>query len=612
MAYAGLRRVPAKPRAARFDRIEPKGIPAPTKGWVSAVNLAAVKPGYAYTLENWFPTTTGMRLRKGNQKYATCGTDPTESMLSYVGSTTRKVFAAMNGSIFNHTSPASPTVAPTAEVTGQSSDYYAHLNFATAGGNYMTVVNGTDSLLLYDGTNWFPITGTALSALNFDAQTVNFVVGGVLTGGTSGATATIVKNIDAGSTGTLWIRVTAGTFQDNEIITGSLGGSATANGVISALAAAITGATTSTLVHVWSYRNRQWFIQKDTMKAWYLPVDAIGGALASVSLSGVFQHGGTLVLGATWSMDSGDGLDDKIVFISSEGEYAVYQGSDPSDPDDWSLVGRYDGAVPLGRNQFGTMRAGADLLILTVAGIIPMTAIITKDPAALSLSAVSKAIEPDWVAEASARRSVPWEIIKWPSRQYAMVNVPVTGTSTPAISFVVNLETGAWCKYTGWDTRCLVLHDDGLYFGANDGAMYQAEITGADAGALYYSTCVWHADHLGAMGYVKTVKQARATFRTQNDFTPKLSLSTDYIIDLPVPPNAATPAAAGTWDSGLWDVALWDSGAAFYTVSTKWVSIGKTGYSHAMQLQVTNGAPAAPTAELILVELTYERGGLVV
>jgi len=533
MAYQGLQRVPARPKASRATKVDSKAIPAPTKGWISAANLAAVPDGYAYALENWFPTTTGIRLRRGNQKFATVGSDPIESLISYIGGTTKKMFGASNGNVYPLTSPADTVTPPTPDLTGQTSDYYSHLNFATPGGNYMTIVNGTDDAKLYDGTSW--------------------------------------------------------------------------------TTPAITGVSSALLSHVWAYRNRQWFIEKDTMRAWYLPVDSIAGAALSISLAGVFQKGGHLVLGATWSMDAGNGLDDKIVFISSEGEYAIYQGADPGDAATWSMVGLYNGSPPLGRNQFGTMRAGADLLILTQSGIIPMSAIITKDPSALSLSAVSKAIEPDWVAESNARRSVPWEIIKWPSRQYAIVNCPVTGTSTPEICFVVNLETGAWCKYTGWDARCLVLHDDGLYFGSNDGTLHQAEVTGADDGSIYYSACIWHSDHLKAIGSTKTVRQARATFRTRNTFIPKLSVSTNYVIELPTPPNAGAPSdSPGEWDVGLWDVALWDTGAAYYTVSTMWVSIGKTGYTHAAQLQVTNGATAAPSAELILMELTYERGALVV
>lgn len=540
MAFSAFRRVPSPQRAAKQDNFKPKAFPSPTKGWLSAVNLADVPPGYAYTLENWFPTSTGIKLRGGNQKFATTGTtsQPLKSAMSYIGGTTRKMFAACNGKIFDVTTPVDNTTIPAAAVTGQTSDYYSYLNFATVGGNFMTVVNGSDYMQSFNGATWTQITAVS--------------------------------------------------------------------------ATAITGVATNLLSHVWSYRNRQWFVEAGTMRAWYLPVDSIGGAASSLSLAGVFQLGGHLVLGATWSTDTGNGLDDKVVFISSEGEYAIYQGSDPSSATTWSLVGRYVGSPPLGLNQNGYMRAGADLLILTEAGIVPMSAIQLKDPAALSLSAVSRAIAPDWVAEARTRRTLPWEIIKWPSRQMAIVNCPVTGPTTPAISFVVNLETGAWCKYTGWDTRCLVLHDDYVYFGTNTGTLQQADITGADDGALIYHTYIGHFDHLGAIGYNKTVIQARATFRTFSTFIPQLSVSTDYVLDLPTPPNAAVVSdTSGVWDVGLWDVALWDTGQSYSTFSTRWVSIGQSGESHAPQVQVTSGSTSSPSAELILLQVISEQGGLV-
>lgn len=66
--------------------------------------------------------------------------------------------------------------------------------------------------------------------LPYDAQTANFVAGETVTGGTSGATAVIEAQDDAGTTGTLYIRPTTGSarFIDNEAIT-SASGAAVAN-----------------------------------------------------------------------------------------------------------------------------------------------------------------------------------------------------------------------------------------------------------------------------------------------------------------------------------------------------------------------------------------------
>jgi len=77
--------------------------------------------------------------------------------------------------------------------------------------------------------------GGTLSTLDYDAQIVNFTPGLVLTQASSGATATIVIDDDSGTTGTLTIRGIAGIFVDDQVITDSGSGSATADGVTSSL-----------------------------------------------------------------------------------------------------------------------------------------------------------------------------------------------------------------------------------------------------------------------------------------------------------------------------------------------------------------------------------------
>ena len=67
-------------------------------------------------------------------------------------------------------------------------------------------------------------------AINYDAEVAPFTVGETLTGGTSGATGTIVEVVDYGSTGTIRMTSVSGTFQDDEQITDSSTGDATANG----------------------------------------------------------------------------------------------------------------------------------------------------------------------------------------------------------------------------------------------------------------------------------------------------------------------------------------------------------------------------------------------
>lgn len=373
---------------------------------------------------------------------------------------------------------------------------------------------------------------------------------------------------------------------------------------------AITGITTSTLSHVWVYKNRLFFVQGGTMKSWYLAVDSIAGAASDLTLAGVFQRGGSLLFGATWSIDAGDGVDDKCVFVSTQGEIAIYEGSDPSDPTDWALVGRYDlGGRPLGKNAY--MRAGGDLLIATTDGLVPLSAALSKDPAALSLAAVSRNIQPDWRREAVARQSLPWSVQKWDEENLAVIGLPVIDSTTEAYGFIVNTETGAWSRFTGWDIRSLAVHDDQIYFGTSDGKVMLGNSGGNDDGVAYTCKLALPFDHFGKAGQFKTLKQARATFRASSQFLPQLSASVNYAQSFPAPPSSIANYAEDTWDVGLWDTAIWDAASSEQVTSTRWVSIVGAGFVHAIQLQTTFGITPSPEAELASFDVTFETGSVV-
>jgi len=83
------------------------------------------------------------------------------------------------------------------------------------------------------------------STLAYQAQTANFTLGEIVTGGTSGATARIVADSDSGATGTLTLIDIVGVFLNNEAITGALGGAATVNGTLTPQNAALLGSTAS-------------------------------------------------------------------------------------------------------------------------------------------------------------------------------------------------------------------------------------------------------------------------------------------------------------------------------------------------------------------------------
>lgn len=372
---------------------------------------------------------------------------------------------------------------------------------------------------------------------------------------------------------------------------------------------AFTGVATAALSFVWSYASRLFFVEKNTMNAWYLPVDSIGGGAQVFSLAGVFQEGGSLLFGGKWSLDAGDGLDDKCVFVSTEGEVAIFQGSNPGSATDWQKVGVYKITAPVGPN--ATMQAGGDLLIGAADGIVPISEAVNKDAAALSLSAVTRTIEPEWKRNVPLRSALPWEIMKWPTNNLMMVSLPAADDSVPSLCFAANLQTGAWGFITGWDARCMVHFGSSGYFGTSNGTIHQMDVTGSDDGLPYTCTYVGLPDQMKSPGVHKVIQSARATFLANIAFKPKISASMNYRVKLPTPPASMANATIDLWDVGLWDVAVWDAGSVS-DVLTKWVSIGKSGFAISPQIQITFGGNIAPRIELVQFDVMYERGGVMV
>ena len=372
---------------------------------------------------------------------------------------------------------------------------------------------------------------------------------------------------------------------------------------------AIDAVDTSDLRYVWKHKNRLWFIEAGTKTAWYLPVDSIGGTAADFSLDGVFQLGGSLLFGATWSQDSGDGMDDRCVFVSDQGEVAVYAGTNPASASDWAMVGLYRMPPPLGQDAH--IKAGGDIVVATDGGLIPLSAVIEKDPSVLELSAASQSIRPSWTVQArNALSSKPWQVVKWPREQMIAVIIPTSSREM----FVSNSATGAWGKYTGWDAQCATIFNRIMYFGSEDGAIYQAERGGSDNGVPFTSSWAYAPQSLSAAGVTKICNAARATFSAGTVFHPQITTSVDYSVQFPPPPNAALdPTKEGSiWDTGLWDIARWDVNALDVNevpvITTGWVSQGGVGDTIIPQFQITTDSENRPVVEMLSADILYEIG----
>lgn len=367
---------------------------------------------------------------------------------------------------------------------------------------------------------------------------------------------------------------------------------------------AITGIGTDKFTFVWSHKRRLWFCERDYPSAWYLPINSIGGAAVEFPLDSVFQLGGGLMFGGTWSRDSGSGMDDLQVFVSTEGEVAIYQGVDPSTADSWSLVGVYRIGRPLHKNAH--FRAGGDLLVLTEDGVIAVSAAMQVDRLAQQAMAVTAPIGDLWRDTITARQiSSRFPTIIWPSRRLLLIGVPST-TGIPS-ALASNSTTGGWSRVTGWDIRALALFQDRVYFGDAQGRIARADSGGSDMGQPFSAVCVPKMQDFGTPAD-KVMLHARATWRSNVDLAVALQGVTNYSL-VGIEPATVNEGdedvtkwgGGGKWGSGL----KWGSPQSKFA-GTSWQAVWGSGFAVAPALSISVGRGTPASFDLASLHLQFE------
>lgn len=366
---------------------------------------------------------------------------------------------------------------------------------------------------------------------------------------------------------------------------------------------AITGVTSSTLSQVWPFKEKLYFIEGDTLSFWYLATNAIAGAATEFPLKGVFQLGGSLLFGATWSLDSGEGLDDVCVFVTDQGEIAVYIGTDPASASTWSLQGVYRIGVPLNKNAF--FKAGGDLAILTEDGIIPLSEALRKDRAALMAVAITFPIEDAWQQAIAGRSSsFPFSVSLWHSQTMLVIGTPSIDGGTD-VAFVANARTGAWCRFTGWDIQDSTIHEDSLYFGSADTFIYQGDVTGTDNGTEYAG--LWIPKFSEGNPSQKFAVHARFRGRAGETYAVGIAAFSDYEVGSVGSVAAATEESDNVWGAGLWGTMTW-GGSEYKQYVSDWQTVTGQGTSLAPAVRIGSNRATEPTLEIIALDLLYNQG----
>jgi hypothetical protein len=279
------------------------------------------------------------------------------------------------------------------------------------------------------------------------------------------------------------------------------------------------------LIDVLMHKRRLFFTEVGTLRVWFLGTDEIQGTANLLDLGSVMQQGGTLRCMGTWSLDGGQGQDDYIAFLSDQGEVAVYQGTDPTDANNWALVGVFSIGIPLGRRAL--FKFGADLLALTTNGVLPFSQALRLDRAQDNDVAITaKVINAFAVASQSYSDNFGWEGLTYQRGHPAIYNLPVSVWGT-SYQYVQNLQTGSWCRFTGLNASCWAIANESIYFGAQDG-VDQWDVGVTDRG----EDLVWDIKtafgYFGSRGRQKHFTMIRPIFLATQGVTPAIAMLTDF------------------------------------------------------------------------------------
>lgn len=362
----------------------------------------------------------------------------------------------------------------------------------------------------------------------------------------------------------------------------------------------VTGFDTANAVHINNFKNRVYLIEENTLKAWYLPVSSIGGAANALDFSGIFKLGGYLMAMTNWTIDNAAGIDDYAAFITSEGEVAIYQGTDPSSAATWALKGTFRIGRPIGRRC--AIKAGADVLILTTDGAFPLSKALLTDRSQMQAAVTDKITNLITSDLFQYSTNFGWQPIIHPTGNKLIINVPSIEGST-SHQYVMNTITGAWCKFEGWDSFCWELLGDKLFFGGIDG-VFEADTETDDNGSDIVSDVQQAFSNFGDNTAQKHFKMVRAIFIAEADVTPALVMNVDYGTREPQGSPSYSSGGSSIWDVAPWDTSDWESGNILIK---KWQSVTGIGYSGGIRIKTASSGVKIRWQAL---DVVYERGGV--
>lgn len=337
--------------------------------------------------------------------------------------------------------------------------------------------------------------------------------------------------------------------------------------------------------YIETYRQRYYLIRKNSMNLEYLAANSISGAATQYNLGAIFRRGGYLVALGTWTIDGGNGPDDHLAIATSQGEIAIFTGTDPASASTWSLKGVYYIGRPLGKKPL--YKYGGDLLFLCENGLFPLSDAL-KSAAIDRTQGITKKIQPLFAQAAQDFFSNEgWDIIALPDVPLLLVNI---AGSPNRYSFAMHLQTGSWTRFSGWNARCFARKGSTLYLGLNSSV---AKMTGTSDFGVNITATMLQAHSRLRIPANKKVEEIKPYFQSTGAFNYVLGIADDFIS--PAQINSiliSSSSSVGIWGTSRWGAAYWTSDTNIITTSWRTVP-NKYSMWKAIYLQIVSTSTSA-------------------
>lgn len=307
-----------------------------------------------------------------------------------------------------------------------------------------------------------------------------------------------------------------------------------------------TGVDLTNLESPLTFKNRTYFVERNSLSFWYSGTQAIAGALKEFSIRGFARKGGSILTIENWTQDAGEGLANLFVIFTTEGEVLVYGGDDP-EATNWSLKGVFEISKPIGKRCCKNL--GSDIIVITEGGYLPLATVLSQDKANVSL--VSDKIN-DIVK--GKNKNAKWSMHWYSEEGWLIINAP-SSTRFDYEQHILNIKTNAWCRFVGMDSLDWIVIQDKLYFCNFDG-IYRANNGTTDNGnPITYVKQQAYSKFAGEK--VKGVQRVKVRYNTIGAIEYATRIGVDFDLGSA---NFLVTTSLGNqsyWDEAIWDLSFW-------------------------------------------------------